>query len=142
MSESRQNIKVKLRHINVSAMPDNPERTPNDMPQLTPTIRKLEPPSAGDFDEQLWPVNFALILVGACIAGWILATADFYADVWWHSGWFLLFALVASTGSLCVLAAYVGGAAADGCNWPHSLVSVRMSFLSWLCIWDICGRKN
>ncbi len=79
------------------------------MNQPRPIIRKLESPSSGDFDEQLWPVNLALLLVCGCVAGWIIAISDFQAPEISQNGWFRLVTLVGSVALLCGLAVYLGG---------------------------------
>src|SRR5436305_2060028 len=57
------------------------------MPAPKQTIREIRHIPPGGFEEQLWPINMALLVLSGMVAGWILATLPFQAEVWWRSGW-------------------------------------------------------
>src|SRR5882757_9556509 len=76
------------------------------------TIRKLDFSESQDFDEQLWPVNLALILACGCVAGMIWAICDFQTPVLLENGFFWLFVLTASVLTFGGLAMYLGGRSA------------------------------
>src|SRR5437588_3148750 len=67
-------------------------------------VRKLDFSESNDFDEQLWPVNLALVLACGCVAGMIWAICDFQTPVWYENGFFWMFVLVASVVSFGGLA--------------------------------------
>ena len=66
-------------------------------------VRRLDPAEHLDFDEQLWPVNLALMLACGCVAGMIWAICDFQTPVWYESGYFWMTVLLASVIGLIVL---------------------------------------
>ena len=72
-------------------------------------VRRLEPAERLDFDEQLWPVNLALMLACGCVAGMIWAICDFQTPIWYESGYFWMTVLLASVLGLGGLAVYLGG---------------------------------
>jgi hypothetical protein len=72
-------------------------------------VRRLEPAEHLDFDEQLWPVNLALMLAAGCVAGMIWAICDFQTPVWYESGYFWMAVLLGSVLGLGGLAVYLGG---------------------------------
>ncbi|HEX3997952.1 MAG TPA: hypothetical protein VHX65_05325 [Pirellulales bacterium] len=76
---------------------------------MRPNVRKIEPVESNHFDEQLWPVNLALLLACGCAVGMIVALADFHTHVWYENGYFLIVALVGSVCGLTVLATRIGG---------------------------------
>lgn len=61
-----------------------------------PTKRKHEPPQIVTFDEQLWPVNVALLVMGGFVAGCIIALSEFDNPTWYNNGWVRLSTLVAT----------------------------------------------
>src|SRR5579872_3656944 len=73
------------------------------------TIRKIEFSEPHDFDEQLWPVNLALVLAGGCMAGLIWAICDFRTPVLFENGYFWMTVLLVSVFGLGGLAVYLGG---------------------------------
>ncbi|HEY2148018.1 MAG TPA: hypothetical protein VGH32_08780, partial [Pirellulales bacterium] len=73
------------------------------------TIRKIEFSEPHDFDEQLWPVNLALVLAGGCMAGLIWAICDFRTPVLLENGYFWMTVLLVSVFGLGGLAVYLGG---------------------------------
>ncbi|HKD36663.1 MAG TPA: hypothetical protein VKB78_07675, partial [Pirellulales bacterium] len=73
------------------------------------TIRKVEFPETHDFDDQLWPVNLALVLAAGCMAGLIWAICDFRTPVWYENGYFWMAVLLASVFGFGGLAVYLGG---------------------------------
>ena len=56
-------------------------------PRPRTTIRKLEHRGVADFDEQLWPINVAILILAGCAVGVISATSDFAAHQWYANGW-------------------------------------------------------
>ncbi len=79
------------------------------MDSLRHVVRRLEPAERLEFDEQLWPVNLALMLACGCVAGMIWAIGDFQTPVWYESGYFWMTVLLASVLGLGGLAVYLGG---------------------------------
>ncbi len=75
-------------------------------------VQKLDFSQSSDFDEQLWPVNLALVLAYGCVAAMVWAICDFQTPVVWQNGYFWLFALTASVVTFGGLAIYLGGRSA------------------------------
>ncbi len=44
------------------------------------TIRRVNSHYQHDFDEQLWPINVALLVLAGFVGGLILTYSDFYLD--------------------------------------------------------------
>src|SRR5207302_6072528 len=72
-------------------------------------VRKLDFSESNDFDEQLWPVNLALMLACGCVAGMIWAICDFQTPVLLENGYFWMALLLGSVIGLGGLAIYLGG---------------------------------
>jgi hypothetical protein len=73
------------------------------------TIRKVEFPATHDFDDQLWPVNLALVLAAGCMGGLIWAICDFRTPVWYENGYFWMTVLIVTVFGFGGLAVYLGG---------------------------------
>jgi Prenyltransferase and squalene oxidase repeat len=73
------------------------------------TIRKVNPTDRADFDEQLWPVNLALLLLCGCVGGVIWANSDFATPDLLNNGYVRLVTLVGSVFVLGLLAIKLGG---------------------------------
>lgn len=58
-----------------------------------PVVRRVASRSIADFDDQTWPVNVVLLILGGCLAGILSAHADFETPVLVHNGWVQLAAL-------------------------------------------------
>jgi hypothetical protein len=57
------------------------------MAKIRRIIRKVEPPHEAALDEQLWPVNLALVVLGAFSLGATLAYLRFDDPTWWKNAW-------------------------------------------------------
>jgi hypothetical protein len=47
------------------------------MPPPKRTIRRIQTSKAGDFDDQLWPINCALLILAGFVTGIVIAVSDF-----------------------------------------------------------------
>ena len=43
-------------------------------------IRKVQTSKAADFDDQLWPINCATLILAGFVVGIVIATSDFSTD--------------------------------------------------------------
>src|SRR5688572_28278508 len=84
-------------------------------------VRQLERPSPGGFDEQLWPINCMLLVLGGYVAGIIIATSSFEGGPLWQNGWVRLSFLAATVVALFV-----------GTWWLHRRQHVRRMQLAVL----------
>src|SRR4051812_41428815 len=60
---------------------------PNSMAKIRRIIRKLETPHDASFDEQAWPVNVALVVLGGFSLGASLAYLRLDDPRWWANAW-------------------------------------------------------
>ncbi len=67
-----------------------------------PLIRKLPPPVEMGFDEQLWPVNVALLVFGGFVAGLIVVNSDFGVANPLLNGYIRLATLAITLGALLI----------------------------------------
>jgi len=51
------------------------------------TIRKVETAKVADFDEQLWPINCAILILAGFVAGIVIAVSDFHDPRILYNGW-------------------------------------------------------
>src|SRR5688500_13036785 len=84
-------------------------------------IRRVQHSAVADFDEQLWPINCALLVLAGFAAGIIVATSPFEGAVWFKSGHFRLAILGATLVALFA-----------GTYWLHRKRSVRRMQLAVL----------
>ncbi len=70
-------------------------------------IRKVAHASTVDFDEQQWPINVALVILGAFVAGIVLATSDFDDPRILYNGWVRLLGVALTMGLLFGGVAYL-----------------------------------
>ena len=63
-------------------------------------IRKVEATSTIDFDEQQWPINVALLILGAFVAGVVAAASDFDDPRVLYNGWARMFGVLLTMGLL------------------------------------------
>ena len=63
-------------------------------------IQKVDRTSAVDFDEQQWPINLAIVILAAFVAGLVIATSDFQDSRLLHNGWARLIGVGISVGLL------------------------------------------
>ncbi len=76
---------------------------------MRPNIRKVDPIDSNDFDQRLWPVNLALLVLCGCVVGTNWAVSDFQSPVWYENGYFRLATLLVSVCGLAGLAMWLGG---------------------------------
>ncbi len=57
------------------------------MPGMKPKVRKVQTSLVADFDDQLWPINVALLILAGFVAGIIIATSDFHDPRLLYNGW-------------------------------------------------------
>ncbi|MDY0165174.1 MAG: hypothetical protein RBS80_01435 [Thermoguttaceae bacterium] len=70
-------------------------------------IRKVAAVSTVDFDEQQWPINVALVILGAFVAGVVLATSDFDDPRVFYNGWVRMLGVLLTMGLLFGGVAYL-----------------------------------
>jgi hypothetical protein len=70
------------------------------MPQSRRVIRRVEPSAYHTFDEDLWPINVALIVLAGIAAGMIIGVSDLNDPRWYYNGWFRLGTLIVTTSVL------------------------------------------
>ncbi len=63
-------------------------------------IRRIQPAAVADFDEQLWPINCALLILAGCVVGVVLGTSDFHDPRILYNGWARLIGVGLSLGVL------------------------------------------
>jgi hypothetical protein len=70
-------------------------------------VRKVEPSHAITFDDQLWPINAALLVLSGFAAGAIIALSNFEDPRLWANGWVRLSALGAGVALLISIASQI-----------------------------------
>jgi len=70
-------------------------------------IRKVQTSPVADFDDQLWPVNCAILILAGFVAGIVIATSDFDDPHIFSNAWFGLGTLVVAVGLLFGSAAWL-----------------------------------
>src|SRR5262245_64002024 len=63
-------------------------------------VRKIEPAQIITFDDQLWPINVALLVLAGFVAGCIIALSSFEDPRLLYNGWARLASLAVSVGLL------------------------------------------
>jgi len=77
-------------------------------------VRKIETARASTFDEQLWPINVALVVLAGFVGGCIVALSSFEDARPLYNGWARLATLGLSVGLLMWGVIVAGGGA---CSW-------------------------
>lgn len=57
------------------------------MNKPAPKIRKVDSPAAADFDDQLWPINVAILILAGFVVGIVIALSDFQDPRIFYNGW-------------------------------------------------------
>lgn len=70
------------------------------MAKIRRVVRRVQAGEYHTFDEELWPVNVALVVLAGFVAGAIIAVSRFDDPRWLYNGWFRLTTLVITTGLL------------------------------------------
>ncbi len=70
-------------------------------------IRKVAAASTADFDEQQWPINVALLILGAFVAGVVLAASDFDDPRVFYNGWVRMLGVLMTMGLLFAAVVYL-----------------------------------
>lgn len=97
------------------------------MPAPRRIIRRLPPHRIADFDDYLWPVNVALLVFGACVAGVIVFESDFRTTELLYNGWVRLGTLAAVMGVL------IWGMLRLHGQWSHRMqLSVLLALITHL----------
>ena len=74
---------------------------------MRPNIRKIKPVESKDFDQQLWPVNLALLVLCGCVVGMNWALSDFQTHDWLENGYVRLVVILGTVGVLAGLAIWL-----------------------------------
>jgi hypothetical protein len=103
------------------------------------TIRRITPAVHHEFDEQLWPVNIALLVLSGFVGGLIIAYSDFvwHSEDWWRNGYVRLASLIASVGLFIWLSIWLGGQRGR----RFQLAAVLSIFLHALLGWQLFETK-
>ncbi len=70
-------------------------------------IRKVQAAATIDFDDQQWPINVALVILGAFVAGVVMATSDFSDPRVLYNGWVRMLGVALTMGLLFGGVAYM-----------------------------------
>ena len=70
------------------------------MPAIRRVVHRVPTSDYHTFDDELWPVNVALVVLAGFVAGAIIAVSRFNDPRWFFNGWFRLTTLVVTTGLL------------------------------------------
>jgi hypothetical protein len=76
---------------------------------VRPNIRKIETVESNDFDQQLWPVNLALLVLCGCVVGMTVALGDFHTHQWLENGYVQLVVILGAVFLTARLAMRIGG---------------------------------
>ena len=72
-------------------------------------IRKVETAKGGDFDDQLWPINCAIVILAGFIVGIVTAKSDFHDHRLFFNGWVHLVWVAVVMGALFWVAFWLEG---------------------------------
>jgi len=73
------------------------------MPKPRRVVHQIERKQGASFDDQMWPVNLALLILAGFTAGIILVKSNFSDHRIFYNGWVMLVGLgVSTTGLLCL----------------------------------------
>lgn len=70
------------------------------MAKIRRKIQRVQRSGYHTFDEELWPVNVALVVLAGFVAGAIIAVSRFDDPRFFHNGWFRITSLALTTGAL------------------------------------------
>lgn len=70
------------------------------MADVVRKIRKVQTSKVADFDDQLWPINCAIVILAGFVVGIVIATSDFTTDRIIYNGWARLISVAAMMGLL------------------------------------------
>src|SRR5436305_9688365 len=73
------------------------------MPRIRRVVRKVPPSEAHYFDEQLWPVFIALVVLGSFLMGVSLAYLPLSGAIWYRTAWPSLIAIPLIVAAAMVL---------------------------------------
>jgi len=79
------------------------------MPPARNLVRHVRSANRADFDDRLWPVNVALVILGGCVAGIIAAVSSFEDPRLLYNGWARLGGLAVVVLLLMLGAYWLGG---------------------------------
>ncbi len=86
-------------------------------------IRTIQNAKVADFDDQLWPINCAILILAGFVAGLVIAKGDFSDARLLYNGWTWL----TSVGVMVGLTAWIGGRSAAAGHRPQPPHPVRAS---------------
>ncbi|HYW78513.1 MAG TPA: hypothetical protein VE890_03015, partial [Thermoguttaceae bacterium] len=70
------------------------------MAENSRNIRKVERSKVADFDDQLWPINCAILILAGCVVGVIVGKSDFQNSHPFYNGWTHLIGVAVMVGLL------------------------------------------
>ena len=79
------------------------------MPAKSPRIRKVQTAGGADFDDQLWPINCAIVILAGFVAGIVIATSEFDDPRLLYNGWARLVSVGVMMGLLFAGVAWLQG---------------------------------
>ncbi len=79
------------------------------MAQRSRTIRKVQTHRSADFDDQLWPINCALLILAGFVVGIVTATSDFEDPRILYNGWARLIGVAVTVGLLLLGVVWLQG---------------------------------
>src|SRR5436189_5075099 len=81
------------------------------MAKIRRVVRKVEPTAAHYFDEQLWPIQIALVVLGGFLMGVSLAQLPLSGVAWYRTAWPSLIVIPLVIGAAMVAMAHIGNRA-------------------------------
>ncbi len=70
------------------------------MPGSNRTVRRVQTSKVADFDDQLWPINCAILILAGFVTGIVIATSKFDDPRILYNGWVRLFSVAVMVGLL------------------------------------------
>jgi hypothetical protein len=97
------------------------------------TIRRVNSHYQHDFDEQLWPINVALLVLAGFISGLIHTYSDFtwVPEQWYLNGWVRLASLVITVGGFVALSVWLGGQRGRRVQFAAVISLIMHAFIGW-----------
>jgi len=98
-------------------------------------VRKVKPPVENSFDDQLWPVVAALVIMGAFSVGLIASYFSFKEENLWLNAWTWIAVVPVVVGGLIALVAVIPNR-----SWRRAVqLSTVLSIILHMALWVLLG---